>query len=123
MPSSAAAARKLPSRPTASKAARRCSCATLRTSERTGPPISAHPNWWLDQASQRASVGARRRTPTVRLMELSCTRLTPALGASTQLPLEPGEISDEVADLVHAALIEHSVLVLPRAGLDPGRMV
>jgi taurine dioxygenase len=56
-------------------------------------------------------------------MEFSCTRLTPALGATAQLRLEQGGISDEVADMVHAALIEHSVLVFPRANLDPGRLV
>jgi taurine dioxygenase len=32
-------------------------------------------------------------------------------------------VSDELADAVHAALMEHSVLVLPNAGLDAGRMV
>lgn len=56
-------------------------------------------------------------------MELPCTRLTPALGATARLPNEAGGISDEAADLIHAALIEHSVLVFPRARLDPGRMV
>lgn len=56
-------------------------------------------------------------------MELSCTRLTPALGATAQLPHEAGGVSDETADMVYDALIERSVLVFPRAGLDPGRMV
>ena len=56
-------------------------------------------------------------------MKLSCTRLTPALGAIAALPQGTDGISDQAADLVHAALIEHSVLILPRAGLDPGRMV
>ena len=56
-------------------------------------------------------------------MKLSCTRLTPALGAMATLPQGTDGISDEAADLVHAALIEHSVLIFPRAGLDPGRMV
>jgi taurine dioxygenase len=56
-------------------------------------------------------------------MELSCTRLTPALGATAQLPHEAGGNSDEAADMIHRALIEHSVLVFPRADLDPGRMV
>jgi taurine dioxygenase len=56
-------------------------------------------------------------------MNLLCTRLTPALGAMATLPQGTDGISDQAADLVHAALIEHSVLILPRAGLDPGRMV
>ena len=56
-------------------------------------------------------------------MKLSCTRLTPALGAMATLPQGTDGISDQAADLVHAALIEHSVLIFPRAGLDPGRMV
>jgi len=57
------------------------------------------------------------------VMELSCTRLTPAIGAIAALPQEIGEVSDEFADMVHAALMEHSVLVLPGANLDPGHMV
>jgi len=56
-------------------------------------------------------------------MKLPCTRLTPALGAIATLPQEKGEISDQTADMVHAALMEHSVLVFPRLGLDPGGMV
>jgi taurine dioxygenase len=56
-------------------------------------------------------------------MELSCTRITPALGAVATLPSETRDVSDELADLVHAALMEHSVLVLPNARLDAGRMV
>jgi len=56
-------------------------------------------------------------------MNLLCTRLTPALGAMATLPQGTDGISDQAADLVHAALIEHSVLIFPRAGLDPGRMV
>jgi taurine dioxygenase len=56
-------------------------------------------------------------------MELSCTRLTPALGAIASLPPDGGDVSDELADAVHAALMEHSVLVLPKAELDPARMV
>jgi taurine dioxygenase len=56
-------------------------------------------------------------------MELSCTRLTPALGAIATLPHERGEVAEELADAVHAALMEHSVLVLPDAELDAGRMV
>ena len=56
-------------------------------------------------------------------MKLSCTRLTPALGATATLPPESGDISEEVADMVHSALIEHSVLVFPNANLDARRMV
>jgi taurine dioxygenase len=56
-------------------------------------------------------------------MELPCTRLTPALGAIATLPPDRGEVSDEFADAVHAALMEHSVLVLPKAELDAARMV
>jgi taurine dioxygenase len=56
-------------------------------------------------------------------MELSCTRLTPALGAVATLPSPRGDISEEVADMVHAALMAHSVLVLPDAQLDAGQMV
>ncbi len=55
-------------------------------------------------------------------MELTCARLTPALGALVALPANP-EISDALADAVHAALLEHSVLVLHDANLDPARMV
>ena len=56
-------------------------------------------------------------------MELICTRLTPALGATATLAPGIGEISEELADMVHAALVEHSVLVFPDADLDPSRMV
>ena len=56
-------------------------------------------------------------------MGLSCTRLTPALGAVATLPFEPGDVSDELAERIHAALMEHSVLVLPDAHLDAGYMV
>src|SRR5215207_8090172 len=56
-------------------------------------------------------------------MELSCTRLTPALGAVATLPTRGGEVAEDLADAVHAALMEHSVLVLPNAELDAGRMV
>src|SRR5215218_6416133 len=57
-------------------------------------------------------------------MELACTRLTPALGATATLPPEErGDVSDELAGMVHAALMEHSVLVVPNADLDAGRMV
>jgi taurine dioxygenase len=56
-------------------------------------------------------------------MELMCTRLTPALGAIATLPSESGDVSEELADVVHAALMAHSVLVLPNADLDASRMV
>jgi taurine dioxygenase len=56
-------------------------------------------------------------------MDLPCTRLTPALGAIASLPPGRGQVSDELADAVHAALMEHSVLVLPEADLDGARMV
>src|SRR4051812_29131976 len=56
-------------------------------------------------------------------MTLSCTRLTPALGATATLPAAVGDVSDELADAVHSALIEHSVLVFPDADLDANRMV
>jgi taurine dioxygenase len=55
-------------------------------------------------------------------VKLSCTRLTPALGATATLPMADG-ISEDVGDLLHAALVEHSVLVLPNAGLDAARLV
>lgn len=56
-------------------------------------------------------------------MELSCTRLTPALGAIASLPPGRGDVPEELADAVHQALMEHSVLVLPNAELDASRMV
>jgi taurine dioxygenase len=56
-------------------------------------------------------------------MELSCSRLTPALGAIATLPDEGGDISEGLADKVHSALIEHSVLVFRKAQLDAARMV
>jgi taurine dioxygenase len=56
-------------------------------------------------------------------MQLSCTRLTPALGAVAALPSERGDVAEDLADAVHAGLMEHSVLVLPHADLDAGRMV
>ncbi len=59
-------------------------------------------------------------------MALTCTRLTPALGALVTLPA-PGPhgpaITEELAEAVHAALLEHSVLMLPDSGLDPASMV
>jgi taurine dioxygenase len=57
-------------------------------------------------------------------MRVSCTRLTPALGALVELPEGLAEITDDLADAIHAALMEHLVLVLPEsAELDPARMV
>ena len=56
-------------------------------------------------------------------MKLSCKRLTPAVGAIVTLPGVPDEISEEFADAVHAALLEHSVLVFPDLDLDPTRRV
>ncbi|MFC7345029.1 TauD/TfdA dioxygenase family protein [Saccharopolyspora griseoalba] len=56
-------------------------------------------------------------------MKLSCTRLTPALGATATLPLGDGDVTDEIADVVHSALMEHSVLVFPNSGLDAKRLV
>jgi taurine dioxygenase len=57
-------------------------------------------------------------------MELSCTRLTPALGALVDLPQYSPEITEALADAVHASLMEHLVLVLPEsAALDASRMV
>jgi taurine dioxygenase len=56
-------------------------------------------------------------------MMLTCARLTPALGATASLPHGLGEISEHLADAIHSALVEHSVLVLPDADLDPTGMV
>ncbi|MEZ5092915.1 TauD/TfdA dioxygenase family protein [Nocardioides sp.] len=56
-------------------------------------------------------------------MDLTCTRLTPALGATVALPPGPLAVTDELGDRLHAALMEHLVLVLPAAGLTPGEMV
>src|SRR4051794_15882563 len=56
-------------------------------------------------------------------MRIACTRLTPALGATATLPHEVGNVSDEFADMIHAALVEHSVLVFPDVDLDAKRMV
>ena len=56
-------------------------------------------------------------------MTLTCTRLTPALGAVVTLGPGTAEVSAELADAVHAALMEHAVLVLPEADLDATRMV
>jgi taurine dioxygenase len=56
-------------------------------------------------------------------MELTCHRLTPAIGATATLPRELENVSDEVAGMIHAALVEHSVLVFPDADLTTGAMV
>jgi taurine dioxygenase len=56
-------------------------------------------------------------------MELTCDRLTPAIGAVAHVSGGLGRVSDEMADLVHAALMEHSVVVFPDADLDPRAMV
>jgi taurine dioxygenase len=56
-------------------------------------------------------------------MELTATRLTPALGATASLPHERGEVSDALAGAIHSALVEHSVLVFPDADLDATSMV
>lgn len=56
-------------------------------------------------------------------MKLSCHRITPALGATVELKRAPEVISEEFAEAVHAALMEHSVLVFPDLDLDPARMV
>jgi taurine dioxygenase len=56
-------------------------------------------------------------------MTLTCSRLTPALGAIATLPDAVGEVSDELAGTIHAALMEHAVLVFPDADLDPATMV
>jgi taurine dioxygenase len=56
-------------------------------------------------------------------MELTCSRLTPALGAIATAPQGLDEIGEELGDMVHAALVEHSVLVFPDAQLDARGMV
>jgi taurine dioxygenase len=56
-------------------------------------------------------------------MKLTCTRITPALGATATLPEGFGDVSDELADAIHSALVEHSVLVFPDAEVDANRMV
>lgn len=56
-------------------------------------------------------------------MELTCARLTPALGATAALPEGAIEIFVELADMVHSALMEHSVLVFPDADFDARTMV
>src|SRR3712207_6577106 len=56
-------------------------------------------------------------------MTLTCTRITPALGAIATLPTGMGDVSDELAYRIHAALMEHAVLVLPQADLDATGMV
>ena len=56
-------------------------------------------------------------------MDLTCRRLTPALGAIATAPQGLGDMDEELADMVHSALMEHSVLVFPDAGLDARGMV
>ena len=59
-------------------------------------------------------------------MKLACNRLTPAIGASASLATDQSgvlEVSEELAAAVHAALMEHLVLVFPEAGLDTAGMV
>jgi taurine dioxygenase len=56
-------------------------------------------------------------------MELQASRLTPALGAHIILPEVEVTISEEFADAVYRALIDHSVIVFPRAHLAPAAMV
>lgn len=56
-------------------------------------------------------------------MDLLCDRLTPALGARASLPTRNGDSSEDLASAIHAALMEHSVLVFPEANLDPAGMV
>jgi taurine dioxygenase len=56
-------------------------------------------------------------------MTLSSARVTPAIGAIATLPPDVGEVSDELGEMVHAALVEHSVLVFPEADLDAVQMV
>src|SRR5687767_85380 len=57
-------------------------------------------------------------------MELSCDRLRPALGATATLPSGLGDVSDELADEIHSALMDLPVLVSPaRADLDATSLV
>lgn len=56
-------------------------------------------------------------------MGLRCARLTPAIGAVATLPAYVSELSEQLADMIHVALIEHSVLVFPEAHLDAVGMV
>jgi taurine dioxygenase len=56
-------------------------------------------------------------------MELTCDRLTPAIGATTTLPRGLDDVSEELADAIHRALVAHSVLVFPHADLDALTMV
>src|SRR5919107_692581 len=56
-------------------------------------------------------------------MTLTCTRLTPALGAIATLPRDIGDASGDLGNMIHAALMEHAVLVFPEADLDVHRMV
>lgn len=56
-------------------------------------------------------------------MTVTCARLTPALGAIATLPRDIDGDYDDLADHIHSALMEHSVLVLPEADLDVRGMV
>ena len=56
-------------------------------------------------------------------MTLTCTRLTTALGAVVTLDRAAADVSEELADAVHTALMEHAVLVFPEVDLDATRMV
>jgi taurine dioxygenase len=56
-------------------------------------------------------------------VELPCVRLTPALGATATLPDGIDAVSEELADVIHSALMEHSVVVFPDADLDAKHMV
>jgi taurine dioxygenase len=56
-------------------------------------------------------------------MDLTCSRLTLALGAMATMPRGFGDIDDELADVIHSSLMEHSVLVFPDADLDALAMV
>ncbi len=56
-------------------------------------------------------------------MTMTCARLTPALGATVTLPRGVRGIDEELADAIHEALVEHSVLVFPEAGFAPTDLV
>jgi taurine dioxygenase len=60
--------------------------------------------------------------PLLGFMELACHRLTPAIGATATLPHD-ADVSEELADLIHAALVEHSVLVFPDADFSTRTLV
>lgn len=56
-------------------------------------------------------------------MDFATSRLTPALGANVTLPHGDVVVTEEFGDAVYRALIEHSVLILPRVHLTPATMV